>query len=335
MAPMQTSTGTNSAMAMRQAERRHPDTATAPAAITTWLLSDGKPGHEAQLQGLGQALARRQPVELTWIDVANRRAGWTDLLRGRYPGLTAPHGPALAVAAGHGTHRQLLALGLASDCVTCVLMRPSLPLRWFDAAVIPRHDLPPRSSRVLATDGVLNPILPATKVDGSRGLVLLGGPSRHFHFPVEDVCARVALLCQRFPEMHWTASTSRRTPAGTMDALTAKAIANLQVISHTDTPRGWVAQMLSSCAQAWITEDSVSMVYEALSAGTATGLLALPTARAGRLQRGMETLHRRNMINLLDPILAGHSPQRPTQPLQEADRAADWLLQKLSKMVRT
>jgi len=322
-------------MAMHHADRRYADTATVPGAITTWLLSDGKPGHEAQLQGLGLALARRQPVELAWVDVASRRPGWMDLLRGRYPGLTAPHVPTLAVAAGHGTHRQLLTLGRASGCVTCVLMKPSLPLRWFDAAIIPRHDRPPRDPRVLATDGVLNPIRPATTVDDSRGLILLGGPSRHFYFPVDDVCDRIALLCQRFPTMRWIASSSRRTPVGTLDTLTAKAANNLQVISHTDTPRGWVAHMLSRCAQAWITEDSVSMVYEALSAGTATGLLTLPTVRAGRLQHGIDNLRHRNMINPLAPILAGQSPQRPAQPLQEADRAADWLLQKLSKKVRT
>ncbi|TCO77558.1 mitochondrial fission ELM1 family protein [Chromatocurvus halotolerans] len=320
---------------MLHAERPHASTAAASEAIRIWLLSDGKAGHEAQLQGLGQALARRRPVTVTWIDVASRRAGWTDLLRGRYPDLTASNTPTIAVGAGHATHRQLLTLGRASGCLTCVLMRPSLPLRCFDTAVVPRHDLPPQSPRVLVTEGVLNPILPATKVDDSRGLILLGGPSRHFHFPVDDVCTRVALLCQRFPGMQWTASTSRRTPDGTIAALAAKAVANLQVISHTDTPQGWVAQMLSGCAQAWITEDSVSMVYEALSAGTATGLLALPTVRAGRLQHGMENLHRRNMINLLDPILAGQSPQRPAQPLQEAARAADWLLQKLPERVLT
>ena len=48
-----------------------------------------------------------------------------------------------------------------------------------------------------------------------------------------------------------------------------------------------MAQVARS-AQAWVTEDSVSMVYESLPAGAATGLLAVPrqgetrTARHGR-----------------------------------------------------
>lgn len=303
-------------------------TPTGPIAI--WLLSDGKPGHEAQLQGLGQALARRQPVALTWINVAARRASWADLLRGRYPGLTTCDAPQLAVGAGHGTHRQLLALARASGCKTCVLMRPSLPLRWFDAAIIPHHDLPPHRPQVLVTEGVLNPIKPALGTDSSRGLILLGGPSRHFHFPIDHVCARIALLCAHFPTMQWTASTSRRTPDGMVAALKRSAVENLQVTEHTDTPSGWVAQMLSCCSQAWITEDSVSMVYEALSAGLATGLIPLPAVHAGRLQRGIENLYRNNMLNSLDQVLAGQSPQRPSQPLQEAGRAADWLLQRLT-----
>lgn len=318
---------------MSQAER--PDaTTTPPEAVAIWLLSDGKPGHETQLQGLAQALSRQRAVVITWINVAQQAAGWTDFLRGRHPAVRTSGIPQLAVGAGHGTHRQLLTLGRASGCMTCVLMRPTLPLRCFDAAIIPRHDQPTGDARVLITDGVLNPVLPATDTDSRCGLILLGGPSRHFHFPIDSVTTQVNALCQHFPRMQWTASTSRRTPPATTAALRACATDNLQVIEHADTPQGWVAQMLSRCAQAWITEDSVSMVYEALSAGTVTGLIALPAARAGRLQHGMEALYRNKMLNRLDQIVHGNQPPRqPSQPLQEADRAAAWLLQRLADKV--
>ncbi|MEQ8517188.1 MAG: ELM1/GtrOC1 family putative glycosyltransferase [Chromatocurvus sp.] len=297
--------------------------------LATWLLADGKPGHEAQLRGLAQALARRQPVDLTWVDVRRTRVTWTDLLRGRYPGLPRTGGPHLAVAAGHASHRPLLALGRATGCMTCVLMQPSLPAWCFDAAIVPRHDRPRRGENVLVTEGVLNPIAPASNPDASRGLILLGGPSPHFRFPVQDVCRQVAALCTRFPTIEWSAGTSRRTPVGTAESLRAMALANLQVVACTDTPTGWVADSLSRCGQAWITGDSVSMVYEALSAGIATGLLELPTKRRGRLQRGIAELQSRAMLNRLDAVLAGRDPAPPPRALQEADRAADWLLQRL------
>lgn len=299
--------------------------------LSIWLLSDGKPGHEAQLRGLAQALARRQSLALTWVDVASLSVSWTDLLRGRYPGMTASQTPRLAVAAGHGSHRLLLTLGRAGGCMTCVLMRPSLPLCCFDAAIVPRHDRPRRSARVLVTDGALNPVTPASHPDSSRGLILLGGPSRHFRFPLRDVCRQVAALCTRFPEIHWTASTSRRSPAHTVTSLQALGLANLATVEHTETSTGWVADRLSRCGQVWITEDSVSMVYEALSAGVATGLIYLPAGQRGRLQRGTADLQQRNMLNGLDAVLAGQHPAPPPQPLQEADRAADWLLRRLSR----
>ena len=298
--------------------------------LSIWLLSDGKPGHEAQLRGLAQALERRPSLALTWVDVASLSVSWTDLLRGRCPGLTSAQTPRLAIAAGHASHRLLLTLRRASGCMACVLMRPSLPLCCFDAAIVPRHDRPRRSPRVLVTDGALNPVLPASHPDSCSGLILLGGPSRHFQFPLRDVCRQVVALCTRFPEIHWTASTSRRSPADVATTLGALELPNLETVEHSKTPSGWVADKLSRCGQAWITEDSVSMVYEALSAGVATGLIALPARHRGRLQRGLRELRQRNMLNRLDAVIAGQHPAPPPQPLQEAERAADWLLQRLS-----
>lgn len=297
--------------------------------LATWLLTDGRPGHEAQLRGLAQAISRRQPTDLRWVKVADRRVSWLDLLRGHYPDLAHTPAPRLAIAAGHGTHRELLALGRASACMTCVLMRPSLPLWCFDAAIIPRHDGPPQNARVLATSGVLNPIAPASSPDETHGLIMLGGPSRHFDFPLDRLCHQVASLCAHFPAMRWTATTSRRTPEGVAGALRARGAANLQVVDHNNTGVDWVEQMLGQCSQAWITEDSVSMVYEALTAGIATGVIPLPAARAGRLQRGLGELHRTGMLNRLEDVLAGRHPEPPAHPLQEADRAAEWLLRRL------
>ena len=298
--------------------------------LSTWLLTDGRPGHAAQLRGLAQALSRRQAMDLRWVDVRQQPLSWLDALSGKYPGLATQLPPTLALAAGHGTHRHLLALGRACGCFTCVLMRPSLPLCCFDAAIIPAHDRPRQSPRVLVTQGVLNPIQPGTRANDMTGLILLGGPSSHFGFVLSDLCGQISALCRHFPEIEWTASSSRRTPAGTLQALQALGLTNLRVIDHSETPPGWVADMLERCAQAWITEDSVSMVYEALSAGLATGLIAMPALGRGRVQRGLDELCSGGMVSRLDAILAGGALRPPPQALQEAERAAEWLLNALA-----
>lgn len=50
-----------------------------------WLITDNKPGHRSQLQGLAQALAARGAVEAHWIDAPSGRGAWWQWLAGRFP----------------------------------------------------------------------------------------------------------------------------------------------------------------------------------------------------------------------------------------------------------
>jgi len=58
---------------------------------TLWLITDNKPGHRSQLQGLAQALAARTAVEAHWIDAPAGRSALWQWLTGRFPpGATRP-----------------------------------------------------------------------------------------------------------------------------------------------------------------------------------------------------------------------------------------------------
>jgi hypothetical protein len=310
-----------------------PDPAsTAPGAArpVVWLLCDGRAGHRSQLRGLAAALERRGVRNPLWVDARAHRTRWRDLVFRRCPDSLPVRGPDLAVGAGHGTHRLLLTLGRAHRCLTCVLMRPSLPFVCFDAAIVPLHDGPPQRDSVLPTRGVLNAIQPSANPDPARGLILLGGPSRHFGFPLDDICKQVRGLCGRFPEVQMMLSDSRRSPPELIPALRRDTPANLTLVDHRDTASGWLATTLADCGQAWVSEDSVSMVYEALSAGVATGVFTLPRARDGRLQQGLAALRDEGFLNALDAVLAGQPMRAPPHALQEAERAADWLLARVA-----
>jgi mitochondrial fission protein ELM1 len=61
------------------------------------------------------------------------------------------------------------------------------------------------------------------------------------------------------PEIEWQISTSRRTPEHLL--LEIRHIAsNAKVWSAQETPQGWVAAQLQQAGQAWVTEDSISML---------------------------------------------------------------------------
>lgn len=278
------------------------------------IVSDGKPGHLNQSLGLVEAIERLTgPVD---VEQAAPLSWWTWLqtgigcLLGRRPASPV----SLLVGAGHRTHLTLLLLGWVHSARTLVLMKPSLPLGWFDLCIIPEHDQPPASAHVVETQGALNRMQPGKKLPES-GLILLGGPSRHYDWDEPALLSRVQALLHALPEVRWEVATSRRTPAST-EALLQEKYPQLTLMPARELPASWLPEKLAVTAHCWVTEDSVSMIYEALTAGCQTGLLELPERSHSRVQRGIARLKASGWVQLPggDPALL--------VPLAEADRCA-------------
>jgi mitochondrial fission protein ELM1 len=53
----------------------------------------------------------------------------------------------------------------------------------------------------------------------------------------------------------------------------------LTIVPFAATSPDWLPTQLARADQAWVTADSVSMVYEALTAGAAVGVLDVPRPR--------------------------------------------------------
>jgi hypothetical protein len=255
------------------------------------IISDGKPGHLNQSLGLAEALQRLRPeIEIHECSPLRRLAALRTLLLGQLPADALPHGvadpAALVIGAGHATHLSLLALKRAWRVPAVVLMKPSLPLGWFDLCLIPEHDSPPARANVIATRGALNRMRAGHKQPG-RGLVLIGGPSRHSGWDDTTLFAQLERIIGA-GDRRWCITSSRRTPAATEQRLAA--LPGVEFIAASDTPRGWLPAQLARAETCWVTEDSVSMVYEALSAGCALGTLAVPQQGENRLRKGLQQL---------------------------------------------
>jgi mitochondrial fission protein ELM1 len=295
--------------------------------LVVWLLTDNKPGHRNQLQGLADALARHSPIDCHWLELDGSRSSWLDILRRRYT--HAAPAPDMVIGAGHGTHRDLLAARRCYRAFGVVLMKPSLPLAWFDAAIVPRHDIAASErAQILLTDGVINTVTPAQHPDPGRGLILLGGESKHYHWHSASVAEQVLAVAHGAPQIQWQLTDSRRTPAQFLTALGSPPPVNLAITPHTETPRGWVAAQMAKAAAIWVTPDSVSMVYEALTCGAPTGVFSMTPKQQGRIVRGIERLLETGMLNSFEAIANGRPLAPPTRRLWEAERAAQWLLQR-------
>lgn len=295
------------------------------------VLSDGRPGHENQSMGLAEALRRRcgasvELVRFAETDSLSRRIA---LASARAPGAPPPH---LLIAAGHRTHLPLWFAGRRLAARTVIVMKPTLPSWFFDLCLVPRHDLrrPTDRARLIATFGALNRLPETPGVKESLGLVLLGGPSAHHGWDAGTVLASVAEALTARPELAWIVADSRRTPPGTLDRLRPLVGAKVRLMPHTETTPGWLPDQLSRAAEAWVTEDSVSMIHEVVTAGARTGVLPVPRLKArGRVVRAVDELADAGYVRRFMEWRANGRvlPQPP--PLHETARCADLVLQRL------
>ncbi|AFT71925.1 Protein containing DUF1022 [Alloalcanivorax dieselolei B5] len=294
-----------------------------------WLLNDGKAGHVNQLRGLGERLETLCGAQLIWLSCREYRVSPWRAVMGRAPAIDAP-APTIIIAAGSGTHTLLMACRRQYDAMTVVLMRPSFPGRWADLKVIPEHDNPPARGDILTTQGAITAVHPNPALIGeSRGLILVGGESPHFQWDSEAIYQQLQTLSRDYPHWQWAVTSSRRTPPALVARLQQLTQPNVRFFHHEQTPVDWLPQQLRQSRVAWVSPDSVSMLYESLTAGVLTGMLELHPGGKKRVVDGVRKLQQRGLVaawqqrhTLMEAktVRAAH--------LWEANRVAHWLIER-------
>jgi mitochondrial fission protein ELM1 len=287
---------------------------------TIWRFLDAKPGHDTQSLGLVRALQKNTPVSVFEILVERGSNAFWHWLSGRYPPGEKLPAPDLLLGAGHATHWPMLAARRRWGGRIIVCMKPSLPLACFDLCLIPEHDAPPHASNVLPTVGVINSIDPVRDYHADKGLIVLGGPSRHFRWDNQLMVEQIERLVTARPLQQWLIATSRRTPASLVKTLVDRS--KPQCIPFTATDRNWFVERLAEAGEVWVSEDSVSTVYEALTCGASVGLLRVPRDTDNRVTAGVDGLVDKGWVSApgVWQLAAG-----PGKPLNEAARCAEWL----------
>ena len=301
-------------------------------AIHIWRLSDGRAGHDNQSLGLVDALSRLHRVDVLTVKVNGGWHGAQQVLSQRTPR------PAVIIGAGHATHGALVIGAWRHHARSIVLMNPSLPCALFDLCIIPEHDGVRPRPNVMQSLGALNRIQANTQRDPTLAVILLGGPSRHYPWEQDALLKQILELVGARPSLQWLIASSPRTPAQTMHAL--GSLESVQLVRFEDTSADWLPDKLAQASLIWVTEDSMSMAYEALSSGAPTGLLHV-SAQAGvddlgqsevrpanRFAAAIHTLRRSGRIIPMQQWLAGQERAINTQPLREADRCAQQILER-------
>ena len=308
-------------------------------------VSDGKAGHRAQELGFIAAL-KRQNVAVEWIEIGTEQLSVLSLLLywlssgylGQLPqrlksALDSKLLPELIIGVGHRTHWKVLLLQkIYSGAKTLVLMKPSLPLNWFNYLIIPKHDLPPNLPHVFASEGVLNPLINEHRHQIDKNLILIGGPSKRHAWSDEAVIAQLQQLIALKKNAQFTLTTSRRTPLSFLQHEFFKQFSSQFVIYPIDqTPSDWVFEQLQLAHHVWVTEDSMSMLFEALTAGCEVHMISLPRLKQDRITTAVDRLLAQQLVNHLTEQTMndgqsadGKSADYQNPALNEADRAARW-----------
>ncbi len=212
-----------------------------------------------------------------------------------------------------------LNLCLARECraKSIVLMKPSFPFNLFDydLAVIPAHDkgiMPTEAFRTLLTPSLKDQEAfeeSAQKIQAHlrnrkqvRLAVFLGGPTRRYRMDLEDIqklMEILEILSGSFGD--YLLTTSRRTPeAATRFLKNGKPHFKgcQMLVIHSEDKRPEVVPGMMALADILIvTEDSISMISEAVSAGKKVIVLSLGTQGLPRKhERFREILARESAV---------------------------------------
>lgn len=249
------------------------------SSFSVWVFNDSKIGHIKQSQALIDQLKRELSITVNFFE-SKDISRWKILLGliGKKFLLSMNNlVPDLIVGAGHKTHLPMLATRRAYGGKIVLLMKPTLPVRFFDLCIIPRHDAPPNRSNIIVSDGVISPVAENHNHDDGLGLILIGGPSKHFEWSDHQVVEQIRNLTfdPSNQGIQWHVTTSRRTPLSTLNKLRSQEIDKMQFFPFDSTQKDWVEIELNKCGQTWVTQDSASMIYEAVNSGTKVGLLEL------------------------------------------------------------
>ncbi|MFW1858319.1 mitochondrial fission ELM1 family protein [Acinetobacter defluvii] len=286
-------------------------------------VSDGKAGHRSQAIGLFKAMQRQSTQDITFEEISIEKLAIFSLIMGVFKKSVqnVEHVPDYILGVGSHTQLRVLLLGkVYKNAKTVILMKPNFPFSWFDFAVIPEHDEVQASDRVIVTQGALNPIVNEQRHQQNRILIALGGSSKRHQWNAEKVLQNIESIVENNLHAEIILTTSRRTPNEFLAQLEQHHFAEkLHIFPVEQTPQGWIFEEMQLAEAVWVTEDSVSMIYEALTAGCKVGVIMIDRLKSDRITNMLDQLVLNNITNQQNDRLLNLT-------LNEATRVAQVLL---------
>ena len=265
-----------------------------------WRFTDGKAGHDKQSLALVESLMNQTKCRLFDFNVQGQRNPILNIIFKNYK---LPEGiprPDIAIGAGHKTHLHLLAIKRCFNAKIVVIMKPSIPLIFFDLCIIPKHDGIKNGPNIINTQSSLVKFNSNLKKKENTGLILIGGPSKHYFWDSKTVLEEICKISKKFKFRKLLLSTSRRTPFDFLDQLNELNIPDIKVYEYSKIKSDWLDKHINKVKNIWVTNDSYSMVTEALASGADVDIIGLKVKQDSKLSKEMKVI--KNNIKRKIPI---------------------------------
>lgn len=265
-----------------------------------WRFKDGKAGHDKQSLALVESLMNQTKCRLFDFNVQGQRNPILNIIFKNYKlpeGITKPD---IAIGAGHKTHLHLLAIKRCFNAKIVVIMKPSIPLIFFDLCIIPKHDGIKNGPNIINTQSSLVKFNSNLKKKENTGLILIGGPSKHYFWDSKTVLEEICKISKKFKFRKLLLSTSRRTPFDFLDQLNELNIPDIKVYEYSKIKSDWLDKHINKVKNIWVTNDSYSMVTEALASGADVDIIGLKVKQDSKLSKEMKVI--KNNIKRKIPI---------------------------------
>lgn len=264
-------------------------------------VSDGKAGHRSQAVGLFKALQRQVTEDVSFEEIGIDQLPVFSLLAvwGKQQFVGFSQAPDYIIGVGSHTQLRVLLLGkVFPQAKTVILMKPNFPFSWFNHVIIPAHDGVAETGNVILSQGALNPIVNEQRHVQNRILIAFGGSSKRHQWNAEKVLNAIQNIVTHNAQAEIILTTSRRTPAEFLAELERQDYASkLHIFPVEQTPQGWIFEEMQKAEAVWVTEDSVSMIYEALTAGCKVAVISMDRLKADRIVKSVDSLLEKKIIS--------------------------------------
>ncbi|MFH0784759.1 MAG: ELM1/GtrOC1 family putative glycosyltransferase [Pseudomonadota bacterium] len=301
-------------------------------------LLDGRPGHEKQTKGIIRAL--QVEIEIETKEIIIEPVSLLSLLRQLIllflPGKGWSH-PQIEDAdfllgTGSRTHLPLLLFKKKYSIPAVICMSPSFFIRGrFDLCFIPEHDGVEERHNIMHTVGAPNCSSNKNRHQKESGLILLGGVDlKSHHWESRKIAKMVRMIVQKETSQYWTISSSPRTPQDTVVLMRELAadFTNVTFFDYKETQPGWIETQYDKSRVVWVTSDSISMIYEALTAGCKVGIFPMQWRRKdSKFKKNEDLLLKKGLVISFSSWEQGNGIWRENIELNEAHRCAERILE--------